>query len=73
MSKQLENMPPAQFNAEYAMYKAEAARRIRDLAELMGLAQPVGKRGRPSSNPLAALLGGVDQETDEEPVSIAAE
>lgn len=53
--KALEAMPPAEFNAEYARFKAEAARRIRDLAELMGLAQS-GKRGRKAANPLAELL-----------------
>ena len=63
--KQLEAMPHAQFMAEFQAYKTEAARRIREMAELMGLAQS-GKRGRKAANPLAELLSdGEDLELAE--------
>lgn len=43
----------------------EATRRLQSYAKLLGIGGPsAGKRGRPNSNPLAALLGGEDQETE---------
>lgn len=72
MSK-LEQMPHAEFTRGFAEYKAEAARRVRELAELMGMPTE-GKRGRPATNSLANLLnGGADPETDPDAASVVTQ
>jgi len=71
------SMQHDQLMREVKLGRAMAARRIAEMLDAAGLSPQKGK-GRPSADPLAALLAsfsdGVDQETeDEEPVSAAAE
>ena len=72
-----QSMPHDVLMREVKLGRAMAARRIAEMLEAAGLAPQKG-RGRPSNDPLAALMSefsdGQDQENqDEDLVSVAAE
>jgi hypothetical protein len=69
MSKQWAQMTHEELTRELDAGRKEAAKRIAQLAELMGMSSGKG-RGRPSSNPLADLLsGGAGPETETDAAS----
>jgi hypothetical protein len=73
MSKTWATMTHAELKSELAAGRAEAAQRMQDMAELMGMAQPSGKPGRPAKNQLAAYLnGGAGQDSENEDAASGA-
>lgn len=71
MSRAWQEMTHEQLTEELEAGREEAQRRMQQMAALLGMGQPSGKRGRPPANTFR--FGGADQETDEDAASDAAQ
>jgi len=64
MSRAWIEMTHEELTEELEAGREEAQRRMQQMAALLGMAQPSGKRGRPPAS--AFRYGGADQETEDE-------